>query len=113
MIEVINNYHVDYWFRNKVIDCGQISESIHLKLEETVEVSDEAYQVNFEELESYLNSYDEFKQEETKETKETKINDNSIEDEEDYNIDIGKLHTIKVSQPIQSISSNVYAAAYY
>ena len=101
MIEVINNYHVDYWFRNKVIDCGQISEAVHLKLEETVEVSDEA--VNFEELESYLNSYDEFKQEETK---ETKINDNSIEDEEDYNIGIDKLPTIKVSQSIKQSKSS-------
>ncbi len=24
MIEVINSYHVDYWVRNKIIDCGQV-----------------------------------------------------------------------------------------
>ena len=103
MIEVINNYHVDYWFRNKIIDCGQISEAVHLKLEETETAIDETYQVNFEELESYLNSYDEFKQEETK---ETKINDNSIKDEEDYNIGIGELPTIKVSQSIKQSKSS-------
>ena len=96
MIEVINDYHVNYWFRNKIIDCGQISEELqlHLKLQETVEVSDGADEVNIEELESSLNSCDEFKPEET--------NIHLIQDEEDY-YNIGELSTIKVSQSIKPI----------
>ena len=67
MIEVINNYHVDYYFRNKIIDCGQISESLHLnlKLEETERPIDEINIEELEKLEIYLRSCEETQRQET------------------------------------------------
>ena len=66
MIEVINNYHVDYYFRNKIIDCGQISESLHLKLEQTERpIDDEMNIEELEKLETYLRSCQETQHQET------------------------------------------------
>ena len=101
MIEVINNYHVDYYFRNKIIDCGQISEELqlHLKLEETERAIDDIIDITeLEKQEEYLRSCDNQQKQE-----ETKINDNSMEDEENYyNMDnsnnIYKLSNIKVDK---------------
>lgn len=74
MIEVINSYHVDYYYRNKIIDCGQISESLHLnlKLEETERPIDDEMNIGeLEKLEEYLRSYEENKQEETQQENST------------------------------------------
>ena len=57
MIEVINSYHVDYYYRNKIIDCGQISQSLNLKLEETERPIDDEMNIGeLEKLEEYLRS---------------------------------------------------------
>lgn len=95
MIEVINDYHVNYWFRNKIIDCSQISEELqlHLKLEETERPIDDIMDIT--ELEEYLRSCDNQQKQE-----ETQINDNSMEDEENY-YNIGELSTITVSKSIK------------
>ena len=74
MIEVINSYHIDYYYRNKIIDCGQISESLHLnlKLEETERPIDDEMNIGeLEKLEEYLRSYEENKQEETQQENST------------------------------------------
>jgi hypothetical protein len=93
MIEVINTYHVDYWYRNKIIDCGQISEELNLKSEEIA--TDNITDIReLEELQEYLQSNDNAKKEE-----ETKFYDNSIKDEEDYNV--RELSTVRVSQSIK------------
>ena len=53
MIEVINDYHIDYWIRNKIIDCSQISEEsqLNLTLDTTIDPID---LFDMDTLENYL-----------------------------------------------------------
>ena len=37
MIEIINNYHVDYYIRNKIIDCSIQSKEIEQQISEEKE----------------------------------------------------------------------------
>ena len=103
MIEVINDYHVNYWFRNKIIDCSVISRESQtdLKPQET-EAIDE---ISLEDLEDYLKSseYNEPK----KEYEDEDTNVQSIQYEEDYsNISISRLPNRKITK-ITKVSKQI------
>ena len=93
MIEVINDYHINYWFRNKIIDCSEISRELQLDLKpQEAEAIDE---ISLEDLEDYLKSseYNEPK----KEYEDTNVQ--SIQYEEDYsNISIARLPNRKITK---------------
>jgi len=112
MIEVINNYHVDYYFRNnyhvdyyfrnKIIDCGQISESLHLKLEETQRPIDD--EINIEELEKleiYLRSCQETQHQETQQEDTTDTYSQYYDDNTSQLYDTQIIKT-KIKKPIDN-----------
>ena len=52
MIEIINNYHVDYYIRNKIIDCYIQSKEIEQQLSEEKEENEiEEYTEYMEQME--------------------------------------------------------------
>jgi len=55
MMEVINSYHVDYWIRNKIIDCSEVSSNNQLNItldDANLDITDNIYLLN--ELDDFL-----------------------------------------------------------
>ena len=103
MIEVINSYHVDYYYRNKIIDCGQISQSLNLKLEETERPIDDEMNIGeLEKLETYLRSC-----QETQHQQETQQEDSTYTYSQYYDNTTSQLYDTqiiktKIKKPIDN-----------
>ena len=59
MIEVINSYHVDYYIRNKFIDCSQVLKNNQLSQQSDYDYEESRTNLaDLAELESMLNTLD-------------------------------------------------------